>query len=98
MESEGSLPCSYTLPPVPILSQMNPTTSSQFLEYSAHFFEGKITNQKLVYSAYSRTNIGDIAVFLYDNLPTILAYPSERKCVTSTYELSVPKQSQYKPQ
>jgi hypothetical protein len=35
-------------------------------------------------TAYSRTNIGDIAIFcLYDKLPTVLVYSSEGKCITN---------------
>jgi hypothetical protein len=48
-------------------------------------------------TAYSRTNIGDIAVFcLYDKLPTVLVYPSESKCITNlahSSEASKPPES-----
>jgi hypothetical protein len=51
----------------------------------------KNADQKLGCTAYLLTNIGDIFVFRYDDLPTVLAYPSNGKCVTSTCELSIPK-------
>jgi hypothetical protein len=43
--------------------------------------------------AYSCTNIGNTAVSLHDDLPTVLAYPYLGKHVTSAYKLSAPKLS-----
>jgi hypothetical protein len=64
-----------------------------FLEYPMHFF----------FKCRPRTGVGGLfmhrhwwhcCLSLYEDMPTVLLYLSDSKCVTFAYKLSVPKWSQ----